>query len=72
MEKANLLSHYIATLADFEIQEDVATGYRHMGALLVDAALQAGIRYETVVWPRVEAILATYPEALPPANFNVS
>ena len=34
-----------------------------MGALLVEAALQAGIRYETVVWPRVERVLATYPEA---------
>jgi len=48
MDKAQLLSQYIETAADFEMQEDVATGYDHMGALLVDAALQAGIRYDTL------------------------
>jgi hypothetical protein len=33
-----------------------------MTALLADAALQAGIRYETVVRPRIDRILAAYPD----------
>lgn len=70
MKKADLLSDYIESLPDFKMQEDVATGYDHMGAVLVNAALQAGIRYETVVWPRVEALLATYPDAKTTSAFQ--
>ena len=62
MGNANTLSHYIETLLDFEILEDVATGYDHMGALIVDSVLQAGINYKTVVVPRVERVLTAYPE----------
>ncbi|MDE0939830.1 MAG: hypothetical protein OSA43_07730, partial [Pirellulales bacterium] len=35
----------------------------HMGAVLADSVLQAGVRYETVVQPRVNRIVALYPEA---------
>jgi hypothetical protein len=35
----------------------------HLGAVLADAALQAGLRYSTVVRPRVDRILEEYPEA---------
>ncbi|WP_084697142.1 hypothetical protein [Paracoccus sp. S4493] len=36
--------------------------YDHMGALLADSVLQAGLNYRSVVQPRVAAILANYPE----------
>lgn len=61
MEQAKKLVHFIETLPNFEIQTDVAIGYDHMGAIIVDAGLQAGIRYETAVKPRVNHILQTYP-----------
>lgn len=35
----------------------------HLGAVLADAALQAGVRYDSVVRVRVERIHATFPEA---------
>jgi endonuclease III len=35
----------------------------HMGSVLADAVLQAGVNYRTVVQPRVERILRTYPSA---------
>lgn len=34
----------------------------HIGAALADAVLQAGVNYRTVVKPRIERILACYPE----------
>ncbi|MDR5803735.1 hypothetical protein [Caballeronia sp. LZ001] len=33
----------------------------HLGAVLADSVLQAGLNYATVVRPRVQAILRTYP-----------
>jgi 3-methyladenine DNA glycosylase/8-oxoguanine DNA glycosylase len=35
----------------------------HIGAVLADSVLQAGVRYETVVRPRVTRIVTLYPEA---------
>lgn len=35
----------------------------HVGAILADSVLQAGLNYATVVRPRVMAILRNYPEA---------
>lgn len=37
--------------------------YHHMGAVLADSVLQAGLNYRTVVQPRVLSILARYPDA---------
>jgi endonuclease III len=33
-----------------------------MGAVVCDAGLQAGVRYETVVRPRIERLIAAWPE----------
>lgn len=33
----------------------------HLGAVLADCILQAGLNYRTVVWPRVQRIQASYP-----------
>lgn len=35
----------------------------HIGGLLADAALQSGVRYRTVVQPRVQSLVAEHPEA---------
>lgn len=37
--------------------------YNHMGAVLADSVLQAGLNYTKVVKPRIEAILETFPHA---------
>lgn len=36
--------------------------FQHMGAVVADAVLQAGLNYATVVRPRVATILQNYPE----------
>lgn len=58
------------TVADFAASEGVFLArqqtrgcYNHLGAALADAVLQAGLRYDTVVRPRIERILVEYPEA---------
>jgi hypothetical protein len=70
MDKAQSVAYYINSLPDFTIQEDAPTGYDHMGALLVDATLQAGIKYETVVLSCLESVLANYPEAKTTSQFQ--
>lgn len=35
----------------------------HLGAVMADSILQAGLSYRTVVYPRVSAIIRQYPEA---------
>jgi hypothetical protein len=59
---ARLVADYARELgADTERQE-VRPVYDHMGALLADSVLQAGLNYKSVVRPRVEAILSEYPD----------
>ncbi|MBX5155138.1 hypothetical protein HJB78_30070 [Rhizobium lentis] len=59
---ARLVADYARELgADTERQETRPV-YDHMGALLADSILQAGLNYNSVVRPRVEAILAQFPE----------
>ena len=47
--------------ADVERQQTRAA-YEHMGALLADSILQAGLNYNSVVLPRVSTILANFPQ----------
>lgn len=46
---------------------DMAGGYRvasnHLGAVLADCVLQAGLNYRTVVRARIERIIDLFPEA---------
>src|SRR5947207_1421279 len=44
-------------------------GYDHMGATLTDTVLQAGLNYRSVVLPRVNHILTTYPYAVTTSGF---
>jgi len=43
--------------------------YNHMGATIADATLQPGVKYETVVKPRVRRIREGYPEARTTSGF---
>ncbi|MCC7452057.1 MAG: hypothetical protein IT324_31920 [Anaerolineae bacterium] len=55
---------------DFVMYNNVGEGfYNHMGATIADAILQAGLRYEAVVVPRVKRLLEKYPEATTTSAF---
>ncbi len=59
---ARRIADYATELgAEFDNVE-VRPAYEHMGALLADSVLQAGLNYHTVVLPRVAAILELFPE----------
>jgi hypothetical protein len=45
-------------------------GYEHMGAVLTDAGLQAGVSYRTVVEPRVRRLLFHWPTATTTGRFQ--
>ena len=58
MTTATQLADYVRGLPDFEMVEDFALPYKHMGATITDAVLQAGLCYETQVWPKVQHVMA--------------
>ena len=67
-KKVKLLINYIKSLSDFKIIEpDIP--YHHMGATVTDAILQAGIKWETVVSPRVQELRHSYSEAKTTTGF---
>lgn len=68
-KKAIKLSNYIRSLECFTIVNFYDGNYKHMGATISDAILQAGINYEKVVRPRIETILRNYPEAVTTSAF---
>lgn len=57
------LSQFVYSLPGFVIYETIDGNYNHIGATVADAVLQANNRYATNVKPRINRILATYPEA---------
>lgn len=59
---------YLKALRDFQMLPPAAA-YDHMGAVIVDAVLQAGMNYQRVVEPRVKAIRADHPEARTATGF---
>lgn len=63
MSDPEKLVRYIHSLPEFVIYTTIDGNYNHIGATVADAVLQANNRYATNVKPRVNRILATYPEA---------
>ncbi|APP06742.1 hypothetical protein AAFX19_15630 [Vibrio harveyi] len=60
LKSARILANY-AQEQGFEAESHNARPtYDHMGAILADSILQAGMNYRNVVKPRVEAILVSY------------
>lgn len=56
------LAQYIQSLPRFEFYKTIDGNYDHIGATAADAVLQANNKYSTHVKPRVNRILAQYPE----------
>jgi hypothetical protein len=63
MSDAEKLAHCVRSLPDFIMYETIDGNYNHIGATVADAVLQANLRYKTHVKPRVNRILAQYPES---------
>lgn len=63
------LANYVRSLPDFTMERSPAAGYDHMGAIITEAILQAGINYRNVVLPRVERLRRDYPQARTTSSF---
>jgi len=61
--KARTFVDYIKSAVGFVFVDYIDGNYGHMGATISDAILQAGIKYDTVVRPRIKKIRELYPEA---------
>lgn len=63
IKEARCLANYIKSNNDLVFNEQKRLGYyNHIGALLADASLQAGLNYKNIVKPRVERIVNEFPE----------
>jgi hypothetical protein len=60
---AEQLASYIRSHPDFQIVTEMDGQYGHMGATLTDAVLQAGVKYDSVVRPRVQRLRRDFPRA---------
>lgn len=67
--KAEKLATFTRNLQDFVIHEDIDGNYQNMGAIIIDGILQAGIKYETTVRPRVKRYLINYQEITTTSQF---
>lgn len=68
-EAARLLVSHIHELDSFHFNTEIKSTYEHMGAIICDAILQAGLNYHTVVAPRVDRILALFPSHTRTSDF---
>jgi hypothetical protein len=50
-------------LSDFTTVTEIDGNYHHLGATIADAVLQANMRYETHVRPRISRIRRLFPAA---------
>lgn len=62
-DKASKLVEFIRGLSDFSIVTEIDGNYQHLGATIADAVLQANMRYETHVRPRIDRIRRLFPTA---------
>ena len=58
---ARRVADYATELGADIQQREIGAAYDHMGALLTDTVLQAGLNYKTVVLPRVQSVLTRHP-----------
>jgi hypothetical protein len=61
--ESDMLARFVGSLEDFAFYENIDGNYNHMGATIADAVLQANNKYVSHVKPRVNRILALYPDA---------
>jgi len=67
----NKLYDYIRNLDDFLLYRKENSTYDHIGAIIIDAILQSGLNYKTVVFPRVKKFIDSFPEQRTTIDFNV-
>jgi hypothetical protein len=67
--KARHLIDHICSLSNFKIESEIDGNYDHIGATITDAVLQAGLKYETVVKPKVMRLKNEFPEATTTSGF---
>jgi hypothetical protein len=60
-EKAAKLAEFIRKLPDFIIVNEIDGNYQHLGATVADAILQANMKYETHVRPRIKKNKKKFP-----------
>jgi thermostable 8-oxoguanine DNA glycosylase len=60
---AEQLAQYVRSTQGFVFYETIDGNYNHIGATVADAILQANNNYKTNVKPRVNRILAQYPNS---------
>ncbi|MDE5759075.1 MAG: hypothetical protein K2H85_10760 [Allobaculum sp.] len=59
------LKTYISSIPDFEyVEPRRCPYYAHIGALLTDIILQAGLNYNSIVFPRVQSLLKRFPDVI--------
>jgi hypothetical protein len=51
---------------------DEMQGWGHIGAVLSDAGLQAAVKYESVVRPRIETLIEQHPDAATTSGFTAA
>ncbi|HFG2217226.1 TPA: hypothetical protein ACGF9Q_003625, partial [Vibrio cholerae] len=62
LSKSSKLAQFCSELVGFEIIDRVAgKTYGNMGATIINGILQSGVKYKTVVAPRVKQYLDNYP-----------
>jgi thermostable 8-oxoguanine DNA glycosylase len=67
MNESVVLKNYIESLPDFQFVEIEI--FDHMGAIIIDGILQAGLNYNYVVKPRIERVLNEFPELKTTTSF---
>lgn len=60
---AHSLLEYLKSLQSFEYLDYYDGNYDHIGATISDAILQAGLKYDSVVRPRIKRIRTEYADA---------
>lgn len=55
---------------DIDASTEVSRGWDHIGAIIVDASLQRRQKYTSTVKPRVEALIAAWPDASTTSGFR--
>ena len=68
-QAAHVLLTYLASAESFVFLDYYDGNYDHMGATISDAILQAGVKYDSVVRPRIDRIRARYPGAKTTSGF---
>lgn len=69
---ARKLANYIQEHSDLLLINPKKCPYSdHIGALFTDIILQSGLNYNTIVAPRVNHVLLTYPQAFSVENFSL-